>query len=1162
MRRDKRNYKPVRQLDQLSRLVLLIILVGVMALFLQDTTYAQTDEGDLIDYSQIRLLRWLGPDDPEPYGAYLLSHPRVPLVVAPLVIPVRPPSEELTKGRVLVYVNSTIHPSIQVRFDQYVADIMAEGYDVTTFLWTAGTAEDLKSHIITNSLDLLGCVLVGDLPCAWYEIEDDFSTYGYKDFPCDLFLMDLDGDWRDDNSTAPMQAGVYDIHEAGTGDVGPEIFIGRIDASMMTNDTEINHLNNYFDKLHDFYTGAMTPTDYGLTYTEDDWAASVSFTNDIASAYPNKDDILAPNTDRDDYRDNRLDVPDYEFIQLACHSSPTHHAFTRNGSLTSNAIMGIPPQALIYNLFCCSALRFTTNDFLGGAYIFNASTTSLATIGSTKTGAMLVFYAFYDQLGMGKSMGQSFKEWFEALAPYSFSEICWHYGMTIIGDPLIAPCARDNLDMMQVLDRSGSMGGAASATSSDLKIEVLRDASDQFVQIMKPDIGNQLGLVQFNQNVVSFDPAHQADLAELTSTRSSLLRSTAIPSIVHGGSTSIGDGLNEAHSQLTGSAGMADHNRKILLVSDGKENSDLRISDVQPNLVSDNIIVYPLGLGYGSGINETKLTDLATATGGTYRITADPLVFRKFFIEILAEASDWSVIIDPIDELDPGDSVSIPVTITANETGATFTAYWESVDYAVDFNLVTPDGTTITPNSISNKIRYGTHPRYSFYQIALPLGSNPNEWIGEWKMKILVSSRLASQKVRYSASCFGESGIALDASFDKHYNRTGEEVRITAHLTQNSQSITGAKINVYGNVPLVGFGNLLYEGKVNQNELNKISVVSGDTLSLIDSKLQILEERAQKDILLRGTQSMVLYDDGNHGDGAANDGYYANSFIDTKVQGSYTFRFVASDIPAGNGLTTTREWTKSFYNEVNYEFEYSQIDLQSISSTADGTRYQIKVLPKDRFNNVLGPGHNVQATVGDGKLITLIDNIDGTYSGSLLFTSNDLDDAKKAKIMINGLSFGHSSPPTGYNKNISIHGGAAVPIGSFADLYDPGINFMLDAGYWFTRQIAVIGFFGYNDFKAKNASYDDTHIINVSINGRYYQPYRLLPLPPWSYYIGGGLGAYIPKIGDTEFGFNLGAGLNYETNNRITLEIAIDYHQTFDDDIKFIHSHGGVIVKF
>jgi len=99
----------------------------------------------------------------------------------------------------------------------------------------------------------------------------------------------------------------------------------------------------------------------------------------------------------------------------------------------------VPPRALFYNLFACSACRFTDGDALGNAYLFNSSAASLAAVGSTKVGGMLVFDRFYGPLGEGKSIGQAFKEWLDALAPYSSSEVYWHYGMVLLGDPLAVP---------------------------------------------------------------------------------------------------------------------------------------------------------------------------------------------------------------------------------------------------------------------------------------------------------------------------------------------------------------------------------------------------------------------------------------------------------------------------------------------------------------------------------------------------------------------------------------------------------------------------------------------------------------------------------------------------------------------------------------------------
>ena len=184
----------------------------------------------ITDYSQVNRLRWLGPEPPDTYAEYLAKHPPRALEVVPvrrstLYSPVA--AEPL---RVLVIVNSTLFPNIHANVDRYVLDIEGQGYAVDLYTSTHGTAEDLKSFIISQSTDLVGCVLIGSLPCAWYEIENDFGDSGYTSFPCDLFLMDLDGNWQDLETAYPMQSGVYDTHSgSGSTDTAPEIFLGRID---------------------------------------------------------------------------------------------------------------------------------------------------------------------------------------------------------------------------------------------------------------------------------------------------------------------------------------------------------------------------------------------------------------------------------------------------------------------------------------------------------------------------------------------------------------------------------------------------------------------------------------------------------------------------------------------------------------------------------------------------------------------------------------------------------------------------------------------------------------------------------------------------------------------------------------------------------------------
>jgi hypothetical protein len=391
-----------------------------------------------VDIDQIPLLRWTGPEGSRPgtFAEYSAKFPVAPFEIERVNLPL--PAAAPATPKVIVIANTTLYNNIKSRIDRYVFSISSRGYDVPLYTTSGGTAVTLKNYINNNKTDLVGCVFIGQLPAAWFEVADDFGEYGYAQFPCDLYFMDLDGSWWDLQSTSPMQSGVYDAHTDGSGDTAPEIFIARIDASMMTHDTEVNIMKDYFDKNNDYWLGNYSLVKYGLTYTEDDWAGYYDFRNDISYMYgSNYQAIAAPNTNRDDYLNNRLKSTTYEFIQLSCHSYSGGHSFTRGGWLYSSTIRTAPPQSLAYNLFCCSGCRYSDTNHLGGAYIFNTAQKALAAIGSTKTGSMLNFDYFYDPLGDNKTMGQAFKEWFEDMAPYTTSERDWYYGMTICGDPMI-----------------------------------------------------------------------------------------------------------------------------------------------------------------------------------------------------------------------------------------------------------------------------------------------------------------------------------------------------------------------------------------------------------------------------------------------------------------------------------------------------------------------------------------------------------------------------------------------------------------------------------------------------------------------------------------------------------------------------------------------------
>jgi hypothetical protein len=102
----------------------------------------------------------------------------------------------------------------------------------------------------------------------------------------------------------------------------------------------------------------------------------------------------------------------------------------------SSDIQERDPPVLFYNLFACGPGRFTEENYLAGSYIYN-TTSGLISIASSKSGSMLNFGDFTRPLSKGKCVGEAFREWFDAQAPFQQWEREWYYGMVMCGDPTL-----------------------------------------------------------------------------------------------------------------------------------------------------------------------------------------------------------------------------------------------------------------------------------------------------------------------------------------------------------------------------------------------------------------------------------------------------------------------------------------------------------------------------------------------------------------------------------------------------------------------------------------------------------------------------------------------------------------------------------------------------
>ncbi len=407
-----------------------------MKIFIFWSTLAVTLYG--AEQDEVTILKWAGPPGSKPgtYEEWTVQHP---YTVFSYNLD-RVVNGNGRQGTVAILTEQAIANAIADQINQVIDDLQLEGYDVLSYHISGGTPETLRTFLqdIYSNQNIEGALFIGDLPIAWFEIAHDYDSLGdYVEFPIDLFYMDLNGEWLDTMNTGN---GKYDGH---TGDINPEIYIGRLTPTGLGVDTLL--LRNYLRKSNAYKYDTLFLTQRALFFVDDDWIPfAYGWAWDVSLLYPDTMNYWNSETTRASVYRAKLDTV-HAWVSLFAHSWPGGHQLVYNNGNSydyyySNEYNTQDPPSNFYNFFCCSFCRFTDNGYGGGYSIFNPSH-GLAAIGSTKTGSMLDFYYFYVSLSQGKTLGEAFKDWFTHITNngVTFDELCWHYGMTLLGDPWLKP---------------------------------------------------------------------------------------------------------------------------------------------------------------------------------------------------------------------------------------------------------------------------------------------------------------------------------------------------------------------------------------------------------------------------------------------------------------------------------------------------------------------------------------------------------------------------------------------------------------------------------------------------------------------------------------------------------------------------------------------------
>lgn len=360
-------------------------------------------------------------------------------------------SSEPNKPLVMVIANSSIYAAIRPSLNQYAVDVENEGFSVSiieTNQLPNKTSNGIKAYLQKAlNQDLIGALFIGDIPEAWFKVGD-------RKLPTDMYYRDLNGYWRDLDGD-----GIYDEH---SGEISPEIWVGRLKASTIACD-EASLLKNYFIKNHRYRDASrILPWWRTLAYIDDDgvdWAEEAKMSLSQVST----DITLVTDsavTNAQDYKEKLKDPFGYEWVYLMCHGSFDYHTFIvhgkqRAGTVFSWEYRSIDPRALFYIFFTCLAARYTEQDYLTGSAVFT-DTYGLLAIGATDKMFSTSLRRFFAVLSEGKSIGTAFQEWFleqheisSQLQEKLDSQFIF-YGLTITGDPTLKPYSRRSVQLHNV----------------------------------------------------------------------------------------------------------------------------------------------------------------------------------------------------------------------------------------------------------------------------------------------------------------------------------------------------------------------------------------------------------------------------------------------------------------------------------------------------------------------------------------------------------------------------------------------------------------------------------------------------------------------------------------------------------------------------------------
>ena len=544
------------------------------------------------------------------------------------------------------------------------------------------------------------------------------------------------------------------------------------------------------------------------------------------------------------------------------------------------------------------------------------------------------------------------------------------------------------LDLVLVLDKSGSMGGGFSGgASTPSRMARLQTSVGLFVDLWQSTETGVQGSPDDRMGLVSFDSSATAialDGANLFKSRGASTTSwdivkTKTNALAPGGSTSIGGGLNTGFETIASLAAQA-NDPTMVLFTDGEQNTSPMLSTDRPTvlcpttlpctaaspapnfrIIEKSIPVLSVGLG-GSSTFFSLLDNIALETAGRTRLVKDETLMDAAFISNLVSAlkgNTLSLNSQAIGDIGAAEPASAPLTssIDGSVTRVSFAMSWSGGNGESAELLVTgPGGANLNPT---------LNKRGAFYRVLTYDVTGPAE-IGDWHASVVrLRAGANNPPLKYQISVVPVEGKLSYAFFDSARLGTGVPVTMRAELGWEGKALPdlpAGAIKVTIERPGENFGNILHDSTVTGDPKTN----TGDTQDALSAKIDQLTASAN---LLGRTEPKPLPDtiELTH----KGNGIYEGTFDKATVGGQYRLRF---DLAWTDPRTDKISRMETL--ERNVPVVATAADSVTLTQIAAGTA-TILITPKDHFGNFAGPGYaplfDVQVTGGGTAVLPLVD---------------------------------------------------------------------------------------------------------------------------------------------------------------------------------------------